>query len=328
MRGFPAWFSDQQILQFERISVGISGRLYWKPLFLQVGSMHDVCFTVSLSKEMMPSGAQMTALKSLLDVQTDSTQSACVSVKADFLQESNMGSESASMLSGISKIQRFPTTRWTVVQHVASGGTEESSIALEWLCQAYWSPLFSTVIQMGFRFHEAEDLTQSFLAKLIKNGAWSAADPAKGTLRAYLCTGLRRFVFDEVGRRRRRPLDYRCEVPEGAFDQEMSLVFDRAWALQIFERAQRKLVIDLARSSDYPVSKVLLQKILSGGIHPSNAEIAAAHGLTEDAVKMRSMRLRKQWQRALREEVAKTVPSPEEIDPELRHLVSSIAQGG
>ena len=66
----------------------------------------------------------------------------------------------------------------------------------------------------------------------------------------------------------------------------------------------------------------------TGGPGPSNAEIAAAHGLTEDAVKMRSMRLRKQWQRALREEVAKTVSSPEEIDPELRHLVSSIAQGG
>ena len=76
------------------------------------------------------------------------------------------------------------------------------------------------------------------------------------------------------------------------------------------------------------MSKVLLQKVLAGGPGPSNAEIAAAHGLTEDAVKMRSMRLRKQWQRALREEVAKTVSSPEEIDPELRHLVSSIAQGG
>ena len=169
MLWIPAWFSDQQILQFERISVGISGRLYWKPPFLQVGSMHDVCFAVSPSKEMMSSGAQMTALESLLDVQTDSTQSACVSVKADFLQESNMGSESASMLSRISKIQRFPTTRWTVVQRVAPEGTEESSRALEWLYQVYWSPLFSTVLRMGFKFHEAEDLTQGFLTKLIQN---------------------------------------------------------------------------------------------------------------------------------------------------------------
>ena len=239
-----------------------------------------------------------------------------------------MGSESASMLSGISKIQRVPTTRWTVVQRVAPEGTEESSRALEWLYQVYWSPLFSTVLRMGFKFHEAEDLTQGFLTKLIQNGTWSAADPAKGTLRAYLCTGLRRFVSDELDRRRRRPLDYCNELPEGALVQEMSLVFDRAWALQVFQRAQRTLVTDLSRSSDYPVSKVLLQKVLAGGPGPSNAEIAATHCLTEDAVKMRSMRLRKQWQRALREEVSKTVSSPEEIDPELRHLVSSIAQGG
>lgn len=290
--------------------------------------MHDVYFAVRVSEEAMSSGAQITALKSPLDVQTDSTQSACISVKTHFPQEPNMGSESASMLSGISKIQRFPTTRWTVVQRVAPEGTEESSRALEWLYQVYWSPLFSTVLRMGFKFHEAEDLTQGFLTKLIQNGTWSAADPAKGTLRAYLCTGLRRFVSDELDRRRRRPLDYCNELPEGALVQEMSLVFDRAWALQIFERAQRKLVIDLSRSSNYPVSKVLLQKVLAGGPGPSNAEIAATHCLTEDAVKMRSMRLRKQWQRALREEVSKTVSSPEEIDPELRHLVSSIAQGG
>lgn len=236
-------------------------------------------------------------------------------------------SASSSAFRKLTKNLRFPTTRWTVVRRVGSETSEESSRALEWLYQAYWSPLFSTVLRMGFKFHEAEDLTQGFLTKLIQNGTWSAADPAKGTLRGYLCTGLRRFVFDELGRRHRRPLDYRDEVPEGVLEQEVRLIFDRAWALQVFQRAQRILVTDLSRTPDYPVSKVLLQKVLAGGTGPSNSEIAAAHGLTEDAVKMRTLRLRKQWQRVLRDEVAKTVPSPEEIDCELKHLITVLAQG-
>lgn len=249
-----------------------------------------------------------------------------ISVEDPAPQEALITSDFASPVSRLTKIQRFPTTRWTVVRCVGSEGADESSRALEWLYRAYWPPLFSTVLRMGFKFHEAEDLTQGFLTKLIQNGTWSAADPAKGTLRSYLCTGLRRFVFDELGRRRRRPLDFRNDVPESVLDGEARMAFDRAWALQVFQRAQRILVNDLSRSPDYPVSKVLLQKVLACGAGPSNLDIAATHGLTEDAVKMRTMRLRKQWQRVLRDEVAKTVPSPAEVDPELRHLITALAQ--
>jgi RNA polymerase sigma-70 factor (ECF subfamily) len=218
---------------------------------------------------------------------------------------------------------RFPTTRWTVVRRVASETGDESLEAIEWLYRAYWSPLFSTVLRMGFAFHEAEDLTQGFLTKMVSNGTWSAADPTKGTLRSYLCTGLRRFVFDELGKRQRRPIDYRNDVPEGALDHEVTVAFDRAWGLELFQRAQRTLMNDLSRSPDFAV---LVQKVMAGGEGTPNAEIAAAHGLTEDAVKMRTLRLRKQWQRVLRDEVAKTVSSPAEIDAELRHLITVLSQ--
>jgi DNA-directed RNA polymerase specialized sigma24 family protein len=222
---------------------------------------------------------------------------------------------------------RFPTTRWTVIRRVDSSVADESVRALGWLYRSYWSPLFSTVIRMGLPFHEAEDLTQGFLTKLIQNENWSSADPAKGTLRSYLCTGLRRFVFDELGKRRRRPLDYREELPEAVMDQEVGGAFDKAWAIQLFERAQRRLFMEISSTPDFSVSRILIQKILAGGVGVSNAEIAADHGLTEDAVKMRTLRLKKQWQRVLRDEVGKTVSSPEEIDVELRHLITVFSHG-
>ena len=223
------------------------------------------------------------------------------------------------------KIRRFPTTRWTLVGRVISEIGTESTEALEWLYRAYWPPMFNMVLRMGFKFHEAEDLTQGYLVKVIQNGAWSAADPAKGTLRSYLCTGLRRYVFDELDRRSRQSMNSLEDASEAATDQKFESQFDHAWALQLYQRAQRALMVNFSRSQDLPISQVLFQKLLEGGSGPSNAEIAASNGLTEDAVKMRAMRLRKQWHRVLRDEVAKTVSVPEEIDQELRHLIAVLS---
>ena len=223
------------------------------------------------------------------------------------------------------KIRRFPTTRWTLVGRVISEIGTESTEALEWLYRAYWPPMFNMVLRMGFKFHEAEDLTQGYLVKVVQNGAWSAADPAKGTLRSYLCTGLRRYVFDELDRRSRQSINSLEDASGAATDQKFESQFDHAWALQLYQRAQRALMVNFSRSQDFPISKVLFQKLLEGGSGPSNAEIAASNGLTEDAVKMRAMRLRKQWHRVLRDEVAKTVSVPEEIDQELRHLIAVLS---
>lgn len=52
------------------------------------------------------------------------------------------------------------------------------------------------------------------------------------------------------------------------------------------------------------------------------AEIAQRLGTSTAAVKMAAMRLRERYQILLREEIARTVASPEEIDDEIRHLFS------
>jgi RNA polymerase sigma-70 factor (ECF subfamily) len=50
------------------------------------------------------------------------------------------------------------------------------------------------------------------------------------------------------------------------------------------------------------------------------AEIAARLNLSEAAVKMAMQRLRARYQAVLREEIGKTVASPEQVEPELRDL--------
>jgi RNA polymerase sigma-70 factor (ECF subfamily) len=59
---------------------------------------------------------------------------------------------------------------------------------------------------------------------------------------------------------------------------------------------------------------------------PSGAEIAARLGLTESAAYSAVHRLRKRYGEFLREEIAHTVNSADEIEDELRYLVQVLSR--
>jgi hypothetical protein len=55
------------------------------------------------------------------------------------------------------------------------------------------------------------------------------------------------------------------------------------------------------------------------------AEIAAEFHMSADAVKMAASRLRKRYRVILRENIADTVASPEDVDDELRYLFAALS---
>ena len=57
---------------------------------------------------------------------------------------------------------------------------------------------------------------------------------------------------------------------------------------------------------------------------PSQADIAAQLGMTENAVSQAYHRFRQSYQSLLREEIAHTVATPGDIESELRHLIAVI----
>jgi RNA polymerase sigma-70 factor (ECF subfamily) len=64
------------------------------------------------------------------------------------------------------------------------------------------------------------------------------------------------------------------------------------------------------------------------GDHPqlSYAQSAAALGVSEGAIKVAVHRLRRRYRDLIRDEIAQTVSSPEEVEDELKHLWSSVAR--
>ena len=76
----------------------------------------------------------------------------------------------------------FATTHWSLVLAATSDEASQgrARAALEQLCRDYWYPLYAFVRQRGVESHEAQDLTQSFFARLIEKGGLASADPDRG----------------------------------------------------------------------------------------------------------------------------------------------------
>ena len=59
---------------------------------------------------------------------------------------------------------------------------------------------------------------------------------------------------------------------------------------------------------------------------PPYADIAARRGMSEGAVKVAVHRLRQRYGQLLRDEIARTVSRPAEVDAELRHLIAVVGR--
>ena len=91
----------------------------------------------------------------------------------------------------------FTQTHWSVVVAAANASSTQADAALESLCRTYWLPIYAYVRRQGNGPHDAQDLTQEFFARLLKNKSFARADPQKGRFRSYLIGALNHFLADE-----------------------------------------------------------------------------------------------------------------------------------
>src|SRR5437667_12480015 len=80
----------------------------------------------------------------------------------------------------------FVTTRWSLILSAAHVGTEEQKArdALAELCRTYWRPIFSFVRGRGYSTEDAQDLTQDFLVRILKNDWLQHDDRHSGRCRS------------------------------------------------------------------------------------------------------------------------------------------------
>ncbi|MGL4552997.1 MAG: RNA polymerase sigma factor [Gemmataceae bacterium] len=226
----------------------------------------------------------------------------------------------------------FHTTRWSLI--VAAGrATPESRAALSDLCRLYWYPVYAFVRRRGHDPATADDLTQAFFTRLLEKDDLAAVSPERGRFRAFLLAACRNFLANQhdaaVALKRGGGAVLALEDAEGRYvrephhDDTAERLFERRWATELLGRVMRRLGGEYRASGNGELYDALKARLTGGGA--GYAEVAAALGTTEGAVKAAAHRLRARYGGLLREEIAGTVASADEVEGEIRSLLAALA---
>jgi len=228
----------------------------------------------------------------------------------------------------------FATTHWSVVL-AARGHSAAAEAALETLCRTYWLPLYAFIRREGYPVEEAKDLTQAFFACWLERRDFDTARQEKGRLRSYLLVSLKHFLTNERNKARtskrgrgQQPISLEEIAEHQRFELEpfealtADQIYERQWVTTVLDQVLARLEADYRGSGRGQLFDYLKALLTDEPGHPSQAEIGANLGMTENAVKQAFHRLRLQYRELLREQIAHTVATSEEVEDELRHLIA------
>jgi RNA polymerase sigma-70 factor (ECF subfamily) len=237
----------------------------------------------------------------------------------------------------------FVNTDWTLVRRAARKSDRTSqwrdgAEALNELCQIYREPIVAFCRRSLDRRNDAEDIAQVFLLGMAHGRFLKSVDQHKGKFRTFVLASLKNLVFDLLDREKatKRGGEIQIEalpddLGEGApvVDKKQlsaDVLFDIQWAItlakQALEKLQKKFENQgrLKRFSN-------LRPFLVGKVQGAEARDAAALLETTPAnFHVYVGRFRKEYSEILRQEVARTVSAPHEIESELRYLISLLGQ--
>lgn len=252
-----------------------------------------------------------------------------------------IGRESATVAQDPSPSSHptFATTHWSVVLAAKDETSPEAALALEQLCRTYWYPLYAHVRRRGCSHEDAQDFTQGFLLQLLERKSFGRADPRRGRFRSFLLASLNYFLADARDRARAQKrgggqallpfMDaheadarYRREPVDNSSPDKL---FERRWALALLDQVLARLEQEFRAEGKLELFGRMRAHLVAGAAYETCAQSAAALGMTAEAFKKAVQRMRHRYYELFREEIARTVADPAEVEDELRHLSAAIA---
>jgi RNA polymerase sigma-70 factor (ECF subfamily) len=232
----------------------------------------------------------------------------------------------------------FQRTRWTVVLAAKQGFSAEASEALERLCGDYWKPLYGFVRRRGYSPHDAQDLTQEFFARLLAKDFLQSVDRNKGKFRSFLLAAMEHFLAKEWrrGQAQKRGAGFtfvsidddsaeRPYLQLAANGLTPEQFYDQQYATTLLSHVADRLrdtYLTEGKQDFFEATKICLT-----GEKPAElyADLAAQLGTTECALKMAVVRMKERYRELLREEVAHTISNRENVEEELRAIISAVS---
>ena len=233
----------------------------------------------------------------------------------------------------------FHTTHWSVV--LAARDQKDGTVgreALASLCSTYWYPLYAFIRRKGIPPVEAEDLTQEFFYQFLEQDALGKVAPASGKFRSFLLACLKHFLAKERVRARAarrgggRPL-IPLDSPEAQYALEPAdnvtpeLLFGQRWAATILKCTLHDLRQEYAARGVAALFEDLMGFLPGCRGKLTRPELAERHHMSNGAIDVAIHRLRRRFGALLHGRVAQTVSAEDEIEAELRYLISVIGSG-
>ena len=254
----------------------------------------------------------------------------------------NLGGLKNSAATFQTRTGSFLTTHWTSVLDLSADKKtvppERTEELLARLCEDYWPPLYRFVRCRGYSRADAQDLTQGFFVYLLEKEAYKSSRPEKGQFRTFLLHLLKCYLSAADAYRCRQKRGGGClmividdnrldAVERSGYDallvdapMDEQRAFDCDWAAALVERAMSALEAEYSSGQKARVFKAL-RPFLRGGVGlPTQEEAATQLGVPVETLRSHLFRLRARYRTLLRTEVARTVPTDEEVESELRYL--------
>ncbi len=247
---------------------------------------------------------------------------------------------------GVGESRVFATTHWSLILSAAKSesGEQKAHDALDELCRTYWRPIFAFVCRRGYSMEDAQDLTQDFFVKILEGSWLQHADVNRGRFRSLLLTSLQNFLNSAAERTHTQKRggdvkfvswdDWMAEAPSQlsvsaqAHDSlPPERLFDLRWAVTVVEQALRRLREECEGKDRLRLFYALSRHLTEERNEVSYANLSAALGVAETAVKKQLHTLRQRYRCLLRDEVARTVENPADVEDEIRYLCAALAAG-
>lgn len=232
--------------------------------------------------------------------------------------------------------ENFAPTRWSLVARASLPDASSARAALDELCRIYWPPLCAYAQRWGLCRADAEDVTQSFFAELLRLEKFSVADASRGKLRTFL---LHTFTHRLKNHKARNHSALHLTLSEGEADaltepaiqlrdpHTPELLFNQEWAQATMHSALEVLRSEYAtggRQQLFEYCRPLLSA--ESGVCEDYAAMAAALGMKQGALRVAVHRLRHRLREIVFQLVGETLQEPSEsnIRSEIQLLIQSL----
>jgi DNA-directed RNA polymerase specialized sigma24 family protein len=212
----------------------------------------------------------------------------------------------------------FPTTRWSLIR-TSSRPPAEAAAAWAELVRDY-RPAILGFFRRSALAREADDLTQEFLLRSMREGWWSRADIDIGTFRRFLLVLMKRFLQQQRERSHRHFEMSGENAAEVADPNTPERQFDLDFALCLTRNALTELRADYVRDGRGELFDALQPWLSDPSGRGELAALGARLQVAPNTLAVQLKRLRFRFQKAVRTTLAQLSIDAEHAAAELEAL--------